>query len=196
MAATKALAGAPETLLGIEDKSTFKIALAEYIAAQNFNADRPESHSDLGSLHVERGETIAAEREFRTAIELDPSYLLASINLADFFRGLGRESDVETTLRRALEHAPRTAMLHHILGLSMVRQQRKREALQELRMASNLDRDNMRFAYVYAIALHDAGRVEEAVVHLKRSIRRAPGDTMLRQVLREFEAGGSGKSRK
>ncbi|MFA6311433.1 MAG: multiheme c-type cytochrome [Sterolibacterium sp.] len=187
LAATRALAGASESLLGIEDQKTFRMALAEYIAAQNFNADRPESHADLGSLHAERGEMVAAEREFRTAIELDPNYLLASINLADLFRSLGREADVEATMRQALTHAPRTAMLHHVLGLSLVRQKRMKEALAELRRASILDRDDMRFAYVYAVALHDAGKPAEAIRLLKQSIRRAPGNAMLRQALLSFE---------
>lgn len=187
LAATRALAGPAEKLLGSEDLRIFEMALGEYVAAQNFNADRPESHADLGSLHAERGETVAAEREFRIAIELDPSYLLASINLADLFRSLGREADGEATVRRALEHAPRTAMLHHILGLSLVRQQRRQEALSELRLASNLDRDNLRFAYVYAVALHDAGKAAGAIALLKRSLRRAPGDAALLQALRSFE---------
>lgn len=187
LAATRALAGAPESLLGTEDQKVFTIALAEYIAAQNFNADRPESHADLGSLHAERGETVAAEREFRTAIELDPNYLLASINLADLFHSLGREADVEATMRQALTHAPRTAMLHHVLGLSLVRQKRMAEALAELRQASILDRDDTRFAYVYAVALHDAGKPAAAIKLLQQSIRRAPGNAMLRQALLSFE---------
>lgn len=187
LAAARALAGAPESLLGIEDQNMFTIALAEYVAAQNFNADRPEAHADLGSLHAERGEAVAAEHEFRTAIELDPGYLLASINLADLFRNLGREADVEATMRQALTHAPRTAMLHHILGLSLVRQKRMPEALAALRRASTLDRDDMRFTYVYAVALHDAGRPAEAIKLLKQSIRRAPGNAMLSQALLSFE---------
>ena len=43
-------------------------------------------------------------------------------------------------------------MLHHSLGLSLVRQHRDAEALAELRKASELDPGNARFAEVYGIA--------------------------------------------
>ena len=41
---------------------------------------------------------------------------------------------------------------HHALGLSLVRQQRKDEALRELRRATQLDPANPRFKYVYDVA--------------------------------------------
>ncbi|MCX7173855.1 MAG: multiheme c-type cytochrome [Proteobacteria bacterium] len=186
MAAARALVGAPERLLG--NDSSFKAALAEYFAAQKFNADRPESHVDLGALHVDRGDVAAAEGAFRTAIELDRSYLPATINLADLYRSLGREADSEAALRQALAHSPRAAMLHHVLGLSLVRQMRKPEALAELRLAASMDRGNVRFGYIYAIALHDAGKVKEAIGQLRQSLARAPRNAVIRAALREFSA--------
>jgi hypothetical protein len=50
-------------------------------------------------------------------------------NLADLMRLLGREADTEATLREGLKQVPGAAALHHSLGLSLVRQQRKPEAL-------------------------------------------------------------------
>jgi Flp pilus assembly protein TadD len=48
--------------------------------------------------------------------------------------------------------SPDAAALHHALGLSLVRQQRKDEALRELRRATELDPTNQRFKYVYGVA--------------------------------------------
>jgi predicted Zn-dependent protease len=53
-----------------------------------------------------------------------------------------------------------------------VRLRRLDEALAELRRASELDPDQARYAYVYAVALHSAGRVEDAMTVLKESLAR------------------------
>jgi Flp pilus assembly protein TadD len=73
-------------------------------------------------------------------------------NLADLRRLQGREPEAEATLREGLTAMPDAAALHHALGLSLVRQQRKSEALAELRRATELDPANPRFKYVYDIA--------------------------------------------
>ena len=74
------------------------------------------------------GYAAIAEREFRQAIEIAPTYARASVNLADLYRRLDREQDADAALRGALRQTPREAVLHHALGLSLVRQQRKGEA--------------------------------------------------------------------
>jgi Flp pilus assembly protein TadD len=63
-----------------------------------------------------------------------------------------RESDAEAILRQGLEGSPSDATLHHALGLSLVRQKKGEEALQELKRATELAPDNARFAYVYGVA--------------------------------------------
>jgi Flp pilus assembly protein TadD len=73
-------------------------------------------------------------------------------NLADLMRLLGREAEVESLLREGLAVNPRAAALHHALGLSLVRQGRKTEALAELRRATELDPSDQRFKYVYDVA--------------------------------------------
>ena len=53
---------------------------------------------------------------------------------------------------------PGAAALHHSLGLSLVRQQRKPEALKELKRATELDPTNRRYAYVYDVARADLAK--------------------------------------
>ena len=71
MAAARALAGGPERLLPTEARSRFTAALDEWIAAQRFNADRPEALTNLGALHLERGAIDEATALFQQAIALD-----------------------------------------------------------------------------------------------------------------------------
>lgn len=135
----------------------FRKAAAEYVAAERFNADRPEHRTNLGGFLAERGETVAAEAEYEAALALDPRFVPAWANLADLRRLQGREAEVEATLREGLEVVPGAAALHHSLGLSLVRQQRKAEALRELRRATELEPGNARYEYVYEIAERELG---------------------------------------
>ena len=48
-------------------------------------------------------------------------------------------------------------MLHHSLGLALVRQKQTQDALAELEQATILDPANARFSFVYAVALHSTG---------------------------------------
>jgi tetratricopeptide (TPR) repeat protein len=99
-----------------------------------------------------------------------------SINIADLYRRLQWITDGEGILRRALEAAPQDAGVHRALGLALVRLKRLDEALAELRLAADLAPDQARYAYVYAVALHSAGRGSEAMTALKISLARHPND--------------------
>ena len=152
MQAARVLAPVPASALGPAGAAAYDRAAAEYVAGEQFNGDRPESRTNLGTYFAERGRYMESEAEFRSAIAMDPRYVPAWVNLADLLRMRGREDAAEATLRDGLEQSPRDAMLHHSLGLSLVRQHRDAEALAELRKASELDPGNARFAEVYGIA--------------------------------------------
>jgi tetratricopeptide (TPR) repeat protein len=97
--------------------------------------------------------------------------------LADLYRALGREAEGETVLRAALVASPQDAGLHYALGLNLVRLKRNDEALAELGSAAKLDPSQARYGYVYAVALHSAGRGSEAVTVLKDNPTRHPDDS-------------------
>jgi len=152
------------------DRGRFERAAAEFIAAQRFNADRPEARSTLGSFLARRGLLSDAETEYKAALRLSPQYTPAAINLADLYRGVGRDAEGESVLRAAVAAAPQDAGLQHALGLVLVRLKRLDDALGELRRASELDPNQARYAYVYAVGLHSAGRVGDAMTVLKESV--------------------------
>lgn len=155
MRAARALAPLADDAFDAAGLDAFRKATAEYVAAERHNADRPEHRTNLGGFLAERGDYVSAEAEYRAALRLDGRFAPAWANLADMFRALGREADTETTLREGLSMSPSDATLHHALGLSLVRQQRKDEALRELRRATELDPDNARFRYVYEVAVNE-----------------------------------------
>ena len=187
MTAARTLAGLAADALG-EHAAAFDRAAAEYVAAERFNADRPEHRVNLGNFFAERGETAASEAEYRAGLKLEPRFVPASVNLAELQRTQGLESDAEATLRTALEAVPGNADLHHALGLSLVRQQRQDEALRELAAAARAASGNARYAFVHAVALHSAGRIRDAIAELERGLAAAPADRDILQALAQFLA--------
>lgn len=185
------LGDVPPARLSAGDRVRFDRAADEFVAAQKFNADRPEARSTLGAFYAQRGRISEAETEYDAALRLNPQFTLASINLADLFGQTGRENDGDKVLRHAISLTPNDGGLHHALGLSLVRRKHLDEALVELRRAAELDRNSARYVYVYGVALHSAGRRAEAIAYLKESMTTHPGNRDIIMAIISFsrEAG-------
>lgn len=175
MAAARALVGEAEQQLKPELRAPFNTALDEYIAAQQFNADRPESLTNLGSLYADRGDATQAEAYFRRAIALDP-FPAAVVNLASVYQSQGQEPQAEKVLREGLARSPQEATLHHVLGLALARQQRLPDAVTELAKASQLAPANQRYRYVHAVALNSSGQTATAIKVLEAAHKDFPQD--------------------
>jgi len=169
--AARSLAGSSLQSLSAPQRAQFDKALAEYVAVQRYNADRPEGHMNLGNLAAQRGDANGAIEQYQQAIALDPLFVAAYANLADVYRAVGKEVDAQVTLRQALKADPRSAVLHHTLGLALTRQKAREQSLQEFRAAVQLAPNDARFAYVYAVALNDAGRNNEALQVLETALK-------------------------
>ena len=174
--AARALAAVPAEGWSAAQRAALEKGVAEWIAVQNFNADRPEAHTNLAALYAERGSSEQAFAELAKALELDPTFSPARVNRADLLRTLGREAEAETTLREAIVRNPQDAAVHHTLGLSLIRQSRREAGLRELGEAVRLAPNEARFGYVYGIALHDLGRTQDAVRVLESILRTHAND--------------------
>jgi Flp pilus assembly protein TadD/DNA-binding NarL/FixJ family response regulator len=164
--------------------ATLEQVIAEYRQAQAFNADRAEAHVNLGGLEARLGRPEAAEAAYRTALRLQPAFILAYINLADLYRQQGREDRV--TLREALMVYPENAAARHALGLSLVRQRQMLDAVPELAKAGQLRPDMTRYAYVYGVALHEAGEGQRALQILTEAHERYLAEREILVALAEY----------
>lgn len=82
--------------------------------------------------------------------------------------------------------SPGNAGVHHALGLSLVRQQRTDEGIEELRLASTSEPDNARYIYVYAVALNSTGKPEQAVMVLQGAHNQHPNSCDILSALVAF----------
>ncbi|MCM2319172.1 MAG: tetratricopeptide repeat protein [Pseudomonas sp.] len=135
-------------------QADFERALGEYEAQLQLNADRAEGRSELARLRRRQGREADAVEQLQAALRLDPLYLPAYLEFAELQRSAGREAQAEALLREGLALRPQAALLHYSLGLGLVRQQRKGEALGHLQQAQQLAPDDPRFAFALALALH------------------------------------------
>ena len=131
---------------------------------------------NLGLLYARQNHFDEAEAELKTALSLDPSFAPGAVNLADLYRAQNRDDDGERVLRGAISRSPDDASLEEALGLLMVRQKRGVQALDLLAAAARGDPNNARYAYVYAIALNDAGKTSIAIETLESSVKAHPYD--------------------
>ncbi|WP_291165743.1 tetratricopeptide repeat protein [Hyphomicrobium sp.] len=187
MDAARAIAGEAEQNLSTDDRASFEKALAEYIDAQLFNAERPESQTNLGTLYRDRGKPDDARAAYAKAIEIDPTFVPAVIASAELKRERADENGAEAVLRKSLGGNPRSGGLWHALGLSLIRQKRLPEAMAALAKAAELAPEEPRFSYVYGVALHDTGKPREAVETLKSALTRHPYDRDILWALATYE---------
>jgi predicted CXXCH cytochrome family protein len=170
------LASAPTNTIPADVTASLARATDEYVAAQRLNADRPESHLNLGLLYSRQGRFDEAESEFKTGLSLDPTFAPAAVDLADLYREENRDQEGESVLEDAITRSPDDASLRQSLGLLMVRQKEDRKALELFADAARLDPSNARYAYVYAVALNENGLDSAAIETLEGNVKAHPYD--------------------
>lgn len=176
IAAAGVVAGLPAAVANAEGNSAVAHAYDVWRAHLQNNLERPETHMELAAFHIVLGETATAEENFRSALALQSYYGPTYVNYADFLRRAGRSAEAIEVLKTGIATATEPADVHHALGLLFVTQKDMSGALVELAAAVDQRPESARYAYVYAIALHDAGQVEECLVVLEDLLTRVPWD--------------------
>lgn len=188
LAVVRQLTGLPLEQVPARLQVQFAALLREYEESLLFNADMPESMSELGVFYAVRGDLQAAEETLRHARELSPGYLPAAINLSDVYRALDRDDLGEVVLNEVLVFYPDSADLSYALGILYVRTGRVSESVTLFQRASTLAIDNPQYVYLYGVALAEVGRVEEAINELQVAAQRFPNNQQIRQALQAYRA--------
>ncbi len=158
----------------------------EYRQSLMYNADMPESLSNLALFQAAQSGPAVAEQTLRKALLLAPRYLPAMLNLADVYRAENRDDLGETLLRDAVADYPESADAHHMLGLLYVRTGRKAQSVTLLAQASQLAPDNARYMLVYALSLIDTGQRTRGIQELRAAARRFPNNAQIRQAVASY----------
>ncbi|NKB34876.1 MAG: tetratricopeptide repeat protein [Pseudomonadales bacterium] len=136
--------------------------------------DTPGGQLNLATYYIRRGNPVATIRAYERALEIEPNFVPALLNLADLRREDGNEAEAESLLQRAITIAPDSGAAQHALGLLNVRTGSLSQALEQLRLATQTADASPRYSYVYAVALESEGEIDVAIDVLKQSEENWP----------------------
>ncbi|MEW8553989.1 MAG: tetratricopeptide repeat protein [Candidatus Thiodiazotropha sp.] len=159
-----------------EYRQGLRQAIKQYLLSQQVNFDRPEAHLNQGNIARAIGDRREAEKAYRTALELDPSFVPGYVNLSEIFREQDKDNQGETILRAGIEVAPENEHLLHALGLLLVRNKQLEASLPYLRQAAENAEDHPHYSYVYALALQNSGDTPKALDVLGKVNSQNPGN--------------------
>jgi tetratricopeptide (TPR) repeat protein len=177
MHAARLLAAIPAGDLPARQKSLLDAGIQEYVDAQLFNTERPESQVNLGGIYADLGRIDEANSAYQKALQLQPKFAPAYINQSQLLNRQNRLDEAISLLEKGIGQVPDNAALHHALGLALVRKKQVQRALDHLSRAAEIDPDVARYGYVYAIGLQSTGDINAAILELEQTHGRHPGDT-------------------
>jgi tetratricopeptide (TPR) repeat protein len=128
-------------------------SVEEWLAAELVSSERPETHVEIGALRAEQGRPREAMAAFETALQLDPKFTPARLDLADLLRSLGRDAEAEAPLREAVRLDANDASAHYALALWLLRQKKDMEARGELARALALAPADPVIARAYRLSI-------------------------------------------
>jgi len=132
-----------------------------------------QAHFLLGSTLYVAGDPAAARGELVRALELDANLVEAQKTLTRVHAALGDDDLAVEAGRRALRMDPGDSSMHVVVAQSLVRQQEREEALEELQ---KIPEDNRGSEAWYAIGRVESllGRSQDARRDLLRALDQAP----------------------
>jgi tetratricopeptide (TPR) repeat protein len=148
--------------------------LNEYREALSLSADSVTTQLSIAHMETQLGDLVAAEKAYHQALMIEPAFVPALLNLANFYRLTERTQEEAPLLQRALAIAPDSAAVQHSIGLYHVRATDYAVALEHLKLATKQSDALPYYSYVYSVALENQGRLSEAIDELKVADEKWP----------------------
>ena len=152
-------------------RETWPKAKSAAMRALAFDSTLAEAHASMAQIHFAFDhDWTAAEREYRRAIELDPSYPTAHHWYGGFLSGMGRHDKAlqQAVTARALD--PLSPIIQTWIGLRYYFAGKYDAAIAEYRKALELDPEFAPAHWHLGWAYEEAGRFKEGVSEAKRAL--------------------------
>lgn len=186
LAIARELLGVDTSTLAAQQKQQFDTLQQQYWQSLQFHGDTAAGQLNIGLYHLAFGQLKLAEHAYQAALELEPQHIGARLNMADLMRRLGRGSEALNLLQETVKAQPKAAAAQHALGLAWVRSKNYPKALLALEQAAQLERQNDRYQYVFAVALNSQGHTARAIKVLELALARPSSDQQIRQFLAQL----------
>lgn len=159
------------------EKPDTVLPLARSAAEQaiRLDPDLAEAHFALGEINKFEWKWEAAEQEFRTGTELNPSDTIGLMLYVDFLTAMGRSDEAIEIGMRAVDLDPFSAATYTELGLALLMAGRREEAYELYKKALQIDPDFYWAQWLMAESHIYQGEYQEAAPYME-NIRRVLED--------------------
>lgn len=134
-------------------KKALKPALKEYLAIQDYNADRGYAHTNKAIVFGHQQKESAAISAFETSFSIEPYFVFAYVNMAEFYRQRQQNTKAIAVLLRGIKANPDDSVLPYNLGLAYIRDKQTDKAQQYFYDAATTAKTNANYYYVYALSI-------------------------------------------
>jgi tetratricopeptide (TPR) repeat protein len=141
------------------------VRLDNYLAA---------GHGSLGMAKMSDGDSTEAEKQFRTAADLDPKSAIPHRDLGLLYDKTGKGDQATAELQHALQLDPKDWKTYLAMGLDAYQAGRFKEAAAAWEMALKLEPDNVPALRNLGAVYHSMGRDDDAVAALQHALEIKP----------------------
>ncbi len=180
-----AYAGLADTYVAAADafiapREAFSKAKEAALKAIELDDTLAEAHASLGLLHYHYDwDWAAAEKEFKSALILNPQSAWSYALYSQFLGGMGRVEEANEQGRRALELDPLSVTARWCLGWAFLSAGRSDEAIEELSKAMELDPNSAWARTFLGRAYLSKGMQQRAIKELETARRDGPDDVFV-----------------
>ena len=152
-------------------REAFPKAKAAALKALEFDSTLAEAHASLAHIHLEFDhDWVAAEREYRRAIELDPGYATAHHWYGGFLSAMGRHQEALQQAETARQLDPLSLIIQTWIGLRYYFARRYGKAEAEYLKALELDQDFAPAHWHLGWVYEQTGEPVKAVFEAERAL--------------------------
>jgi TolB-like protein len=135
---------------------------------------------------------VGAEKEFKRALELKSSYVMAHGWYAEYLAALGRHDEALAAIKRAQQLDPLSVPVNRAVGWVVYYSRRYDQAIEELRKTLGMDPDFLGARLVLWWALLAKGAHEEAIADIRKEVDR-PGLRTMKKLMLGYACAVAGK---
>jgi tetratricopeptide (TPR) repeat protein len=137
-------------------------------------SDNSIAYNNRGLALVAQGKLAEAIRDYKRAIQLEPSYAVAHSNLGIALAALGKLPEAIQHYELAIRLRPYYANAYNNLGATLAAQGKLSEAIQDFERAVQLRPSYASAYYNLGLALAALGKLPEAIQHYERALQLKP----------------------
>ena len=133
-----------------------------------------EGHASLAHLALHDWDWAEAERQFREAITLDPSYITAHHWYALCLTAMGKTGDAVVTMERAQQLDPLSLRINADLGMALLAAGRYDSAIEQERKTLELQPGFRVAIWIQGMAYQQKGQLPQAIQKYQEALALAP----------------------